>query len=268
MKLSGEAGELTRKQEGALDRVFSPPAESRHPEADLFSEPLSLVAVALRGERQLAVGRRLVGLVLQQPRHVGVGDAVVVAAEADVVLLQLNGPEGGVQLAVLVLPVRVHATDEAQQQQHHQDDDGQDDDVKLRPGDLGQPGGGVVRGAAEAGQQRLGGGGRAGVAGGRDARDASSCGGGGGGSGWWCRCRRRKGLSHGRVCWRWDRLWSWPRAVVSRGVADEARRAELALRPRRVVDAAQAVASFGVTKLDGTLRIGVATAVAVSTANG
>lgn len=100
----------------------------------------------------------------------------MVAAEADVVLLQLNCPEGGVQLAVLVLPVRVHAADEAQQQQHHQNDDGQDDDVELCPGDLGQPGRGVVCGAAEAGQQGLGGGGRARV-------EASSCGGGRGGGG-------------------------------------------------------------------------------------
>lgn len=168
------------------------PAAFASPQSALFPPPLSLVAVALCGERQLTVGCRLVGLVLQQPRHVSVGDAVVVAAEADVVLLQLNGPEGGVQLAVLVLPVRVDAADEAQQQQHHQNDDGQDDDVELRPGDLGQPGGGVVRGAAEAGQQRLGGSGCAGVAGVCDAREASSCGGGGGGSGGGggrCRCR-------------------------------------------------------------------------------
>lgn len=122
---------------------------------------LSLVAVALGGERQLAIGRHLVGLILQQARHIGVGDAVVVAAEADVVLFQFDGPEGGIQLAVLVLPVRVHASHEAQQHQHHQDDDGQDDDVELRPGDLCQGGGGVVGGAAQAGQQRLGGGGGA-----------------------------------------------------------------------------------------------------------
>lgn len=57
----------------------------------------------------------------------------MVAAEADVVLLQLDGPEGGVELAVLVLPVGVHSPHEAQQQKHHQNDDGQDDDVVLRP---------------------------------------------------------------------------------------------------------------------------------------
>lgn len=99
---------------------------------------LSFVAVALRGECQLAIGRHLVGLVLQQARHVSVGDAVVVAAEADVVLFQFNGPEGSVELAVLVLPVGVYASDKAQQQQHHQNDDGQDDDVELRPGDFRQ----------------------------------------------------------------------------------------------------------------------------------
>lgn len=48
----------------------------------------------------------------------------MVAAEADVVLFQFNGPERGVELAVLVLPVRVHASYEAQKQQHHQNDDG------------------------------------------------------------------------------------------------------------------------------------------------
>lgn len=118
---------------------------------------LSLVAVSLCGECQLAVGRHLVGLVLQQARHVGVGDAVVVTAEADVVLLELDGPEWGIELAVLVLPIRVHASYEAQQQQHHQDDDSQNDDVELCPGDFGEGCCGVVGGAAQAGEQGLGG---------------------------------------------------------------------------------------------------------------
>lgn len=148
-----------------------------------MKELLSLVAVALCGERQLTVGRRLVWLVLQQPRHVSVWDAVVVAAKADVVLLQFNGPEGGVQLAVLVLPVCVHASDEAQQQQHHQNDDGQDDDVELCPGDLRHPSCGVVCGAAEAGQQGLGCSCGAQVAGECNTREATSCGGGGGAEG-------------------------------------------------------------------------------------
>lgn len=117
---------------------------------------LSLVAVALGGECQLAVGCHLVGLVLQQAWHVSIGDAVVVAAEADVVLFKFDGPEGGVEFAVLVFPVGVHTSDEAQQQQHHQDDDSQNDDVELCPGDFRQGCCGVVSGAAEAGQ--LGGG--------------------------------------------------------------------------------------------------------------
>lgn len=82
----------------------------------------------------------------------------MVAAEADVVLFQFDGPKGCIELAILVLPVCVHAPDEAQQQQHHQDDDGQDDDVELCPGDFGQGCGGVVSRAAQAGQEGLGGG--------------------------------------------------------------------------------------------------------------
>lgn len=145
------------------------------------STELSLVAVSLCGEGQLAVGGHLVGLVLQQARHVRVGDAVVVAAEADVVLFQLDGPEGGVELTVLVFPVGVNTSDEAQEQQHHQDDNSQDDDVELGPGDFGQGGRGVVRGAAQAGEKGLSGGGRAErgahVAAGRGGGSASCWGG-------------------------------------------------------------------------------------------
>lgn len=125
------------------------------------SAELGLVAVSLCGEGQLAVGSHLVGLVLQQARHVRIGDAVVVAAEADVVLFQLDGPEGGVELAVLVFPVGVNPTNETQEQQHHQDDDGQDDDVELGPGDFCQGSRGVVSGAAQAGEKGLSGGSRA-----------------------------------------------------------------------------------------------------------
>lgn len=168
---------------------------------------LSLVAVALRGECQLAVGRHLVGLVFQQARHVSVGDAVVVAAEADVVLFQFDGPEGGVELAVLVFPVGVHASDEAQQHHHHQDDDGQDDDVKLRPRDFRQGCRRVVGGAAQAGQQGLGGSGGAQrgarVAAGRGGWDASCCGGGqsGAGSRRGGRCTRCGGRCCGCTGW-------------------------------------------------------------------
>lgn len=119
---------------------------------------LSLVAVSLCGEGQLAVRCHLVGFVLQQARHVSVGDAVVVAAEADVVLFQLDGPEGGIELAVLVFPVGVNTPDKTQEQQHHQDDDSQDDDVELGPGDFSQGGRGVVSGAAQAGEKGLSGG--------------------------------------------------------------------------------------------------------------
>lgn len=84
----------------------------------------------------------------------------MIAAEANIVLLELNGPKRRVELAVLVLAVGVDPAHEAQQQQHHENDDGQDDDVELGPGDFGERGCGVVRGAAQAGQQGLGGGGR------------------------------------------------------------------------------------------------------------
>lgn len=99
------------------------------------------------GQGQLAVGRYLVPVILQQPRDVGVGQAVVVAAEADVVLLELNGPKRGVQLPVLVLAVRVDGPHEAHQEDDQDDDDGQDDDVELRPRDVGESRRAVVRGA-------------------------------------------------------------------------------------------------------------------------
>lgn len=162
---------------------------------------LSLVAVALRGKCQLAVGRHLVGLVLQQARHVSVGNAVVVAAEADVVLFQFDGPEGGVELSVLVLPVRVHASDEAQQHHHHQDDDGQDDDVELRPGDFCQGCRRVVGGAAQAGQQGLGGGGGGAQHGTRVAAGCGGWDGGQGGADGGGRCARCWGGFCGCTCW-------------------------------------------------------------------
>lgn len=61
---------------------------------------------------------------------------------------------------------------------------------------------------------------------------------------------------------------TWPCAVVSRGVADEACCAQLAAGPRRVVDAAEALASLGMTKLAGTLRICVPAAVTGDAASG
>ncbi|KAG5834957.1 hypothetical protein ANANG_G00267040, partial [Anguilla anguilla] len=116
---------------------------------------LRLIHIPGAAEGQLAVGRGLPGLVLQQAGHVGVGDAVVVAAEADVVLLQLDGPEGRVQLAVAVLAVAVEPASRAHQQHHRHDDHRQHHHVELRPGHLGDRRRGVVRGAAQTGQQGL-----------------------------------------------------------------------------------------------------------------
>lgn len=58
----------------------------------------------------------------------------MVAAEADVVLLQLNGPKGCVEFPIAVLAIRIHASDEAHEENDYHDDDGEDDDVELRPG--------------------------------------------------------------------------------------------------------------------------------------
>lgn len=217
---------------------------------------LSLVAVSLRGERQLAVGCHLVGLVLQQARHIGVGNAVVVAAEADVVLFQFNGPEGGIELAVLVFPVGVHTSHEAQQQQHHQDDDGQDDDVELRPGDFGQGCCGVVGGAAQAGQQGLGGGGAQ-----CGARVAAAAGCGGWEASCWEGSAGCERLSCVCVCWCGNESGCWTGAVMCLSVPYEARSTELALGTDCVVDAAEAVAGVGVTELGGALRVCIPTAV-------
>lgn len=84
----------------------------------------------------------------------------MIAAEANVVLLQLDGPERGVQLAVLVFSVSVHTTDHCQKSNDNYDDDGQDNDVELVPRERSHGGGGGVRGgAAQAAQQSCGEGG-------------------------------------------------------------------------------------------------------------
>lgn len=57
----------------------------------------------------------------------------MVAAETDIVFLELDGPKGGIEFPVLVFPVHVHGPHEPHQQHHHNDDDCQDDDVKLGP---------------------------------------------------------------------------------------------------------------------------------------
>lgn len=101
----------------------------------------------------------------------------MVAAEADVVLFQFNGPERGIELAVLILPVGVHPSNKTQQQHHHQDDDSQNDDVELCPGDLSESCSGVVGGAAQAGQEGLArGGSGAHIASGRGGWDTNGCG--------------------------------------------------------------------------------------------
>lgn len=82
---------------------------------------------------QLPVGGHFAAIIFQQSRHVCIGDAVVVAAETDIVFFQLNGPEGGVEFPVLVLPVRVYSPHKPHEQHHHDDDDCQNDDVKLGP---------------------------------------------------------------------------------------------------------------------------------------
>lgn len=71
------------------------------------------------GQGELPVGRNLAAVILQQPGDVGVGDAVVVAAEADVVLFQLDGPKRSVELAVLILSIHVHPAYETHEQNHH-----------------------------------------------------------------------------------------------------------------------------------------------------
>lgn len=194
----------------------------------------------------------------------------MVTAEANVVLFQLNGPEGGVELAVLVLPVGVHASDEAQQHQHHQYDDGQDDDVELRPGDFRKGRRGVVSGAAQAGQQCLGGGGGAQrgarVAAGRGSWDASRCGGDQSGAGGGGRGRGRcAGFRCGCCCWCGKEPGCWTGAVMCSGVPYEAWSTELALEAGGVVDAAEAVAGVGVTELGGVLRVCIAIAVTRNT---
>lgn len=219
---------------------------------------LSLVAVSLRGECQLAIGCHLVGLILQQARHVSVGNTVVVATEADVVLLQFNGPKGGIELAVLVLPVGVHASHEAQQQQHHQDDDGQDDNVELRPGDFGQGCCSVVGGATQAGQQGLGGGGGGGAQCGASVA-AAGC--GGRETSWWRGCAECECLGCVCVCWCGNESGGWTGTVMCLSVPYEARSTELALGTDCVVDAMEAVACIRVTELGGALRVCIPIAV-------
>lgn len=85
----------------------------------------------------------------------------MVAAEADVVLFELDGPEGGVKFAVLVFTVHVDAPHKAHEHYHQHNDDRQDDDVELGPGHLTDSGGcgHVLTGTGQSGQDSTGGGG-------------------------------------------------------------------------------------------------------------
>lgn len=86
----------------------------------------------------------------------------MIAGEANVVLLQLDGPEWGIQLAVLIFSVSVHATYHCQESNDNYDDGCQDNDVELVPRDRSHCGGGggvVEGGAAQAAQQSCGEGG-------------------------------------------------------------------------------------------------------------
>lgn len=87
------------------------------------------------GEGKLAVGRHRARVVLQQSRWVSVGDAIMVAAEADVVFFELDGPEGRIEFAVAVLTVRVDASHKAHEQHHDRNDDRQNHHIELCPGD-------------------------------------------------------------------------------------------------------------------------------------
>lgn len=57
----------------------------------------------------------------------------MVAAETDVVLLEFNGPKGGIQLPVLIFAVCVDSTHKSHQQNHEDNNDSKDDDIELGP---------------------------------------------------------------------------------------------------------------------------------------
>ncbi|KAF5891280.1 Sperm-associated antigen 1 [Clarias magur] len=82
---------------------------------------------------ELAVRWRRALFLLQQDTGLGMRNAIMVAAKADVILLELDGPEWRVELAIAVLAVRVHSTHKAHEQYQQNDDYSQDDDVELRP---------------------------------------------------------------------------------------------------------------------------------------
>lgn len=58
---------------------------------------------------QLPVGSHFIAVIFQQSWHIGIGNAVMVAAETDIVFFQLDGPKGGIEFPVLVLTVHVYS---------------------------------------------------------------------------------------------------------------------------------------------------------------
>lgn len=84
-------------------------------------------------QSQLPIGSHFIAIIFQQSWHVCIGNAVMVAAETDIVFFQLDGPKGGIEFPVLVLPVHIYSPHKSHQQHHHNDDDSQNDDVKLGP---------------------------------------------------------------------------------------------------------------------------------------
>lgn len=97
------------------------------------SSALGFVVMYGSRQGQLPIGGHFIAIIFQQSWHICIGNAVMVAAETDVVLFQLDGPKGGIELPVLVLPVHVYSPHKSHQQHHHNDDDCQNDDVKLGP---------------------------------------------------------------------------------------------------------------------------------------
>lgn len=81
----------------------------------------------------MPIGSHFTTIVFQQSRHVCIGNAIMVAAETDIVFFQFNGPKGGIEFPVLVLPIHIYSPHKSHQQNYHNDDNCQNDDVKLGP---------------------------------------------------------------------------------------------------------------------------------------
>lgn len=74
---------------------------------------LSFIIMHGSRQRELSIRGHLIPIIFQQPRHVSIGNAVMVAAETDVVLFEFNGPKGSVEFSVLILTVHVDSTHKA-----------------------------------------------------------------------------------------------------------------------------------------------------------